>query len=156
MRQTAAVLACLALAASARATTTTEPGHAISRASGPIQVDGRLDEPAWQQALRLETWYETSPGDNTPPPVKNVGWLTYDDQALYAALELEDPSPATIRAPYLDRDQLSSDTDYAGVMIDARNDGRTGVLLLTNPRGSQYDSVNDDADQADIGVAVGQ
>ena len=74
--RTTAVLACLALAASARATTT-EPGRAIARASGPIQVDGRLDEPAWGQALRLDTWYETSPGDNTPPPVKNVGWLTF-------------------------------------------------------------------------------
>lgn len=143
--RTAAVLACLALALPARAALTSEPGHAIARTSGPIQVDGRLDEPAWQQALRLEAWYETNPGDNTPPPVKNVGWLTYDDQAVYAALELEDPQPGAIRAPYLDRDQLNGDTDYAGVLIDARNDGRTGVMLLANPRGSQYDAVNDDA-----------
>ncbi len=145
MRTTLAVLAALALSAPLGAATTSEPGLAITRAAGAIEVDGRLDEPAWQQALRVETWYETNPGDNTPPPVRNVGWLTYDDQAFYAALELEDPQPGSIRAPYLDRDQLQGDTDYAGLVLDPRNDGRTGLMLFVNPRGSQYDAVSDDA-----------
>ena len=36
-------------------------------------------------------------------------------------------------------------TDYGGVILDTRHDGRTGVLLAANARGIQYDSVLDDA-----------
>ncbi len=35
-------------------------------------------------------------------------------------------------------------TDYAGIIIDPRHDGRTGLLLLANPNGIQYDAVSDD------------
>ena len=44
-------------------------------------------------ATRVEKWYETNPGDNTEPKVKNVGYLTYDDRFFYAAFEFDDPDP---------------------------------------------------------------
>src|SRR5207237_4908636 len=74
------------------------------------------------------------------------GWLTYDDRFFYAAFEFDDPNPKNIGAPLNDRDHISGNTDdYAGVIIDARNDGKTGVLFLTNARGVQYDAVSDDS-----------
>ena len=39
---------------------------------------------------------------------------------------------------------MASYTDYGGIILDTRNDGKTGILLLTNARGIQYDSVSDD------------
>lgn len=120
-----------------------DPIH-ITRAAGPITVDGDLSDPGWKGAVRLETWYETNPGDNTPPKVKNVGFLTYDDRFLYAAFEFSDPDPSKIRAPYADRDNIGGSLDYGGIIVNPRNDGRTGLLLLANPRGVQYDAVSDD------------
>ena len=84
----------------------------IQRATGPIVVDGDLSDEGWKGAERIETWYETNPGDNTPPPVKNVGYLTYDDKAFYAGFDFEDPEPRSIRAPLVDRDNVSSSIDY--------------------------------------------
>ncbi|HYT32260.1 MAG TPA: DUF5916 domain-containing protein, partial [Thermoanaerobaculia bacterium] len=49
-----------------------------------------------------------------------------------------------IRAPYGDRDAVPSYTDYGGIILDTRNDQRTGLLLLANPRGIQYDAITDD------------
>ena len=121
------------------------PHLAISKAAGPIDVDGDLSEAAWATATRVETWYETNPGDNVPPRVRNVGWLTYDDKFFYAAFDFQDPEPRSIRAPFADRDNISGETDYGGVILDTRNDGRTGALFLANPRGIQYDAVSDDA-----------
>src|SRR5438132_7096167 len=69
------------------------PAIAIRRATGPITVDGDLSDPGWKDAVRIETWYETNPGDNTPSPVRNVGYLAYDDMYLYAAFEFDDPNP---------------------------------------------------------------
>ncbi|HET7294256.1 MAG TPA: DUF5916 domain-containing protein [Vicinamibacteria bacterium] len=120
------------------------PTFRIARAKGAIQVDGALDDPGWKDALAIDTWYETNPGDNVAPQVRSVGRLAYDDRYLYVGLELSDPEPESIKAPYADRDNVDSTTDYAGVILDPRNDGKTGILFLANPRGIQYDAVSND------------
>jgi hypothetical protein len=118
----------------------------IARLSGPVTIDGNLSEDAWRRAERVDKWYETNPGDNVDPKVKSVAYLAYDDKFLYAAFEFEDPNPSAIRAPVSDRDNISGNaTDYGGVILDTRNDGRTAVLLLVTPRGVQYDADTDDA-----------
>jgi hypothetical protein len=141
---TAALLA-LAAAAGAQAPPADEPPIQIHRAPGPITVDGDLGDPGWQGAARIDTFVETRPGDNVPPRIRTVGYLTYDDKALYAAFECDDPDPRQIRAPYVDRDSVSSDTDYAGIILDTRHDRRTAIEFLANPRGVQYDALQDDA-----------
>ena len=121
----------------------------IQRAAGAIAVDGSLDDPGWQGISPIETWYETNPGDNVPPKVKNRGYLSYDDKFFYAAFEFEDPAPKTIRAPLGDRDNVPSYTDYGGVILDTRNTGKTAILFLANARGIQYDAVTDDSSGED-------
>ncbi len=136
------------LVAVAGAAEPAEPGPItlrIHRMDGSISVDGDLSDEGWKGAAPIDTWFEVNPGDNAPPKVKTVAYLAYDDKALYAGFQLDDPDPRRIRAPFADRDSLSNDTDYAGIILDPRHDGKTGILLLANPRGIQYDSVNDDA-----------
>ncbi len=120
------------------------PEIRILRAAGSIVVDGDLSDPGWQRATRVDTFYETNPGDNVPPKARTVAHLAYDDRFFYAAFEFFDPDPSKIRAPYGDRDDVASYTDYGGVILDTRNDHRTGLLLLANPRGIQYDAITDD------------
>jgi hypothetical protein len=135
----------LGTALSARAAgPTTGAEIRVTRAAGAIRVDGDLTDPGWQGATRVDTWYETNPGDNIAPPVKSVAYLTYDAEFLYAAFDFEDPHPEKIRAPFGDRDNVPSYTDYAGIILDPRHDGRTGLLLLANPSGIQYDAITDD------------
>jgi hypothetical protein len=122
------------------------PAFHITRATGPISIDGRIDEEAWKTATRIDQWWETNVAENGPVPAKSIGWLTYDDHYFYAAFQFDDPKPSEIRAPYNDRDHISGNADdYGGVIIDARNDGKTGVLFLANAAGVQYDSVSDDS-----------
>src|SRR5437773_5086661 len=73
------------------------PPIEIHHAAGLITIDGVLSDEGWKGASRVDTWYEVQPGDNTPPKVKNVGYLTYDDKFFYAAFEFQDPEPAKIR-----------------------------------------------------------
>ena len=79
----------------------------------------------------------------------NVGYLAYDDRYLYAAFRFDDPDPRLIRAPLGDHDALSGSTDYGGVIIDSRNDGKTAQLFLANASGLQYDAVTDDVSGED-------
>ena len=111
----------------------------IRRAPGPIVVDGDLSDEGWRGATRIDRWYETQPGDNTPPRISNVGYLTYDDRSFYAAFEFEDPNPSAMRAPYSDRDNIGNgQNDYAGVLLDPRNTGSTGVFFVVSPHNVQY------------------
>jgi len=121
----------------------------IHRAVGPITIDGDLSDPGWQGATRIETFFETRPADNIPPKIRTIGYLTYDDKALYAAFECADPHPEQIRAPYVDRDNITDDTDYAGIILDTRHDRRTAIEFYANPRGVQYDAIDDDSSQTE-------
>ncbi|HEX4565204.1 MAG TPA: DUF5916 domain-containing protein, partial [Vicinamibacterales bacterium] len=122
----------------------------ITKATGHITIDGDLSDEAWQHATKIEKWYETNPGDNTEPKVKNVGYLTFDDRFLYAAFEFEDPNPSTMRAPFADRDNIGNGfDDYAGILLDARNTGSTAAFFVVTPRNVQYDSITDDSSGED-------
>ena len=121
----------------------------ISRTGGPITIDGDLSDEGWRDATRVEKWYEANPGDNTEPKVQNVGYLTYDDRFFYAAFEFEDPNPGAIRAPFADRDNIGSSTDYGGIILDTRNDGKTATFFVVTPRNIQYDAITDDASGED-------
>ncbi|HKI05525.1 MAG TPA: DUF5916 domain-containing protein [Thermoanaerobaculia bacterium] len=121
----------------------------ISRVAGEIEVDGSLGDPGWSTATRVETFYETNPGDNVEPKVKTVAWITYDERYFYAAFEFSDPDAKSIRAPLGDRDVVPSYTDYGGVILDTRNDGKTGFMFLVNPRNIQYDAISSDVSGED-------
>jgi len=122
----------------------------ISRAVAAITIDGDLSDEGWRGATRIERWYETQPGDNTEPKVRNVGYLTFDDRFLYAGFEFEDPDVGSIRAPYADRDDIGNGyDDYGGILLDPRNTGNNAFFFVVTPRNTQYDSVMDDASGED-------
>jgi len=138
-------LISLCFASILQAATTAEP-LMLEPTAAPIQIDGVLSDAAWQSATKYTTWYETNPGDNIEPKVKTVGYVTYDSKFLYFGIESTDPNPGAISSPFADHDQISGNTDdYVGVLLDTRNDGKTGYLFLVTARGVQYDAVTDDA-----------
>jgi hypothetical protein len=118
----------------------------ITRANAAIRVDGDLSDEPWRTATRIDKWYEVTPGDNTEPPVKSVGYLTYDDRFLYVAFDFEDLDPSKIRAPLGDHDNINGNSmDFGGIFIDPLNTGRTALEFFVTPSNVQYDAVTDDA-----------
>ncbi|HKQ56603.1 MAG TPA: DUF5916 domain-containing protein [Candidatus Eisenbacteria bacterium] len=125
------------------------PPLTIKRAAGPIVADGDLSDAGWQGAEPITTWFETRVGDNVEPQVKNTAYLAYDDHYFYAGFVFDDPSPPTVRAPLGDHDALGGSTDYGGVIVDSRNDGKTAQMFLANARGLQYDALTSDVSGED-------
>ncbi len=120
-----------------------------TRITSPIVVDGDLSDAGWQGVPAVTRWFETNVGDNVEPQVANLAYLAYDESHFYAGFRFEDPDPAGVRAPLGDRDQLSGATDYAGVIIDGNNDGKTAQMFLANARGLLYDALTSDASGED-------
>jgi hypothetical protein len=139
----------LAGAGIAQAAQVTADPLPIRRTAAPIRIDGDLSDAGWQGVPAIKTWYEVNPGDNTPPAVKNVGYLAYDDRFVYAGLEFHDPDPSRIVAFYGDHDSAGGPQDYGGIILDPDHDLRTAILFLANPRGIQYDAVTSDSSDED-------
>lgn len=114
----------------------------VTKATGPITIDGRLDEAAWQGALEFDIPYEWNPGDNAPAPVETGVYITYSDEALYVAWRCEDPDPSAIRAHLMDRDDIGTfvQDDHVVLIIDTFNDERRGFQFRVNPLGVQADA----------------
>ncbi|HVT61365.1 MAG TPA: DUF5916 domain-containing protein [Thermoanaerobaculia bacterium] len=117
----------------------------LTRAAGPITLDGDLSDPGWNGAAKIDTFYETSPGDNIPARVKTTVWLTYDERYFYIGVKCDDPEPSKIRAPFVDRDDVLGTDDNIAVFLDTRNDHRSAMELRVNPRGIQGDAMYNDA-----------
>jgi len=113
----------------------------VARAVGAIVIDGEISEEAWRQASEVESWYQIRPATNAAPKVRSRAWLAFDDRHLYVAFEFDDPNPSAIRAPLTDRDNAIISSDYAGIVIDGLDDGKTAQEFLANPRGVQYDAI---------------
>ena len=118
----------------------------LPRTSAEITIDGVMDEPAWQDATRVDLEYETRPGENIDAPVKTAVYLVEDGENLYLAFDAEDPEPEAIRAYLRDRDSAWSD-DFVGVALDTFNDERRAFQFFANPLGVQMDTTNDDVNK---------
>jgi hypothetical protein len=76
--------------------------------------------------------------------VKTTAYVTYDDRYFYVGFRCDDPDPSKIRAQYVERDRIRSDQDFVGIMLDTKNDGRTGVEYFINAYGIQDDFARDE------------
>lgn len=118
----------------------------LPRTTAKITIDGVMDEPVWQDAVRVTLDYETRPGENIAARVTTAVYLIEDGRNLYLAFDAEDPDPKAIRAYLRDRD-TAWDDDFVGIAIDTFNDERRAFQFFANPLGVQMDATNDDVNQ---------
>lgn len=109
----------------------------LQRVEGVIELDGRVDEPAWR-AVRPLPMTQSGPLYDAPPSQRTVVRVAYDDRYLYVAGEFEAREPGDVRSRSLTRDR-SGDGDRFEVVVDGYNDNENGVGFATNPDGIRID-----------------
>lgn len=105
-------------------------------AGGPINVDGRLDEPAWQNAQETENFVDIE-GAAQPAPrwATNVRML-YDSKYFYFAARMEEPH---VWAKLTERDAvIYHDNDFE-IFIDPDGDNHLYYELEINALGTEWD-----------------
>ena len=112
--------------------------HAV-RATGAIQLDGRLDERAWEAAPVTDSFTQINPDEGKPSSQHTEVRVVYDDDALYVGVRLHDTGPITARLGR--RDMPLGDSDWFGLMIDSYHDHRTAFGFDVNPAGVRRDEV---------------
>jgi len=105
-----------------------------------IQVDGHLDDAAWESAMPVSDFTQQEPVEGGTPSWETVVRIAYDSDDLYLGVMVYD-DPEGIIANQRERDAfLFSDDKFAWV-LDTFNNGRTGYNFEVNPAGAMTDGL---------------
>lgn len=120
------------------------PAAAAVRATGPIDVDARLDEAAWAAAPVIDRFVQQKPFAGLPATERTEVRILYDDENLYIGAEMYDSDPGGLVIPTLQRDPNTRDGDAFGFTLDTFHDGRSAYAFFINPGGAVRDSQTSD------------
>lgn len=105
-----------------------------------MRIDGILDEPAWETAMRADSFITNSPIYGKPATTKTEVKILYDNTAMYVGVYLHD-DPRNIRRQFTARDQeRQADVDYFSVFIDTYKDRQNAYQFLVTSRNVQSDA----------------
>ncbi len=110
--------------------------YVCTRAEGPLTIDGRLDEPAWQAAPWSEDFGDIE-GDREPRPRYRTRMkMLWDDQCLYIGAELEEPHVWATRTRH--DCVIFEDNDFE-VFLDPDGDSHLYAELELNALNTTWD-----------------
>lgn len=108
-----------------------------------ITIDGRLDEPAWQDAELVTDFFRVEPVQGGTIKNPTQVRILYDDKNLYVGVfALDSLGKKGIRIQDLSRDFNGPENDTFGVQLDAQNTKQYSVSFQTTPYGNQQDVQN--------------
>src|SRR5690606_22471165 len=100
----------------------------------PPHIDGRLDDPAWEQVpWGGGDFIQVSPDAGASPSIQTKFKILYDDKNLYIAFKNYDPEPHKIVRRMSRRDGF--DGDWVEVNIDSYYDKRTAFSFTSSVSG---------------------
>ncbi len=117
----------------------TPPVAAAMRLTGAaIHLDGRLDEPVWEQAEPITSFTQTVPHEGDPATERTEVRVVYDDEAVYVAARLFDSDPAGIRSQLARRDAYT-EADRFEAAFDSYHDHNSSFVFGVNPSAVKTD-----------------
>jgi hypothetical protein len=138
-----ALIVTVALSSQARALSAqsdTRPVTPAHRLSGPVTLDGRLDESAWAETNPIVNFVQREPIEGQPVSERTEVRILTDGQALYIGASLFDSDAGAISLGERIRDADLERGDYFGIILDTYRDRQNGFIFSTTPAGIEYDA----------------
>lgn len=107
------------------------------RLDGDVTIDGKLDEPQWQQAARLTGFSQFAPSDGVPAADSTEILVWYSPTAIYFGVRAYE-SHGVVHPNLTDRDHIDAE-DRVEFLLSTFNDGRQAFVFQVNPLGVQAD-----------------
>ncbi|HJU83604.1 MAG TPA: DUF5916 domain-containing protein [Holophagaceae bacterium] len=117
------------------------PSAQASRPSGPITLDGRLDEAAWAGAPTL-TLTQQAPAPGGATPFTTTVRILAAPEGLYFGFACADPDPSRVVTHTLQRDGDFSGDDEVSLLLDTLGDQRTAYYFSVNAAGARADGLS--------------
>ena len=118
---------------------TDAPVAVASRRNGPISIDGRMDEAAWQSAKPVTDFRQLDPNEGQPASEKTDARILIDDDAVYVGIRLYDSHPDLIQSQLARRDE-NIDGDLVEVTFDSYHDHLSAVIFRLSAGGAKRDA----------------
>ena len=104
------------------------------------EIDGRLDDAVWRNALQVTEFVQQQPLEGAPATEDTDLWISYDSQNLYLAFHAHYRDPGIMRASRVDRDRAFRD-DNITVYFDPFLDQQRAYAFSVNGYGVQGDQI---------------
>ena len=114
---------------------------AASHPGGSIQLDGKLDEPAWREAKTAVELVQQSPAPGAATPYRTTVRVLVLENKLYFGFDCSDPDAKAIAVHTMQRDGRVEGDDTVAVVLDTYGDRRTGYLFRVNAAGARVDGL---------------
>ena len=123
-----------------------EPLYIVPRLTGPVVLDGRIDEPAWEGIEPLPGVMYL-PTFGVEPSERTEFRIAHDGDFLYFACGGFDSEPDGIQAVSLRRDAGTRSDDNCAIYLDTFNDEENALAFITTPTGRRIDqAIQNDAE----------
>ncbi len=116
------------------------PQLSATHISSSIKLDGKLDEPEWQQAQVVEL-VQQAPQPGKPTPYKTEVRVLVSADTVYFGFVCKDPNPNSIAVHTQRRDGDVTGDDTVSVVLDTYGDRRTGYFFQINSAGTRVDGL---------------
>lgn len=117
------------------------PSVEASAIDSPIELDGRLDEAAWERAEPATGFRQREPEELAHATERTEVRVLYSAYALYVGVVAHDREPGRIVALEMGRDVGIRRDDGIVLLLDTFHDHRNAYFFETNPNGARTDAL---------------
>ena len=114
---------------------------AIPINSKEIVLDGKLDEPLWNNITGIKDFLMQEPIEGGKPTENTIIKIAYDENYLYIGAIFYDSEPDEIKAFKMRKDAPLNTDDRFMWILDTYLDGRNAYFFEINPRGLMGDGL---------------
>ncbi|HEX6575358.1 MAG TPA: DUF5916 domain-containing protein, partial [Gemmatimonadaceae bacterium] len=115
------------------------PVAVAARRTGPVSIDGKLDEAAWQAATPVTDFKQYDPVEGQPATERTEARILVDDDAVYVGMRLFDSEPSKIQSQLARRDE-SIEGDLVEVTFDSYHDHLSAFIFRLSAGGARRDA----------------
>ena len=112
----------------------------IQQTDETIQLDGVLDEAAWQKGKASGNWWQNFPNDSLHATGQTEMYMTYDENNLYVAVVCHTTGNDFV-TPSLRRDFSFSGNDNFSIHFDTYSDQTNSLFFGMNPEGCRREAL---------------
>ena len=117
----------------------------VARTFNPPDIDGRLDDSAWETATHLTDFVQIAPVEGAPGSEATEVWMAFDSDHLYFAFHAHYADPGIMRVNRADRERADREEirgdDRMSVLFDPFLDQQRAYQFEVNGYGVQADSI---------------
>jgi hypothetical protein len=115
---------------------------AASQRTGPVALDGRLDDAAWQNAAKGTQFTQSLPDEGKPATERTELRVLFDDAFVYFGARMYDSLGSRgVTARHVRRDDVKDgETDYLMIILDTFHDHLGRMQFFVTPLGGKRDA----------------